>query len=109
MWVGESEKGVRKIFEKARQAAPTIIFFDEIDAIAPSRGFSADSHVTERVVNLDKHQYIEEIFQIQAQPGKYNLTVELLTTKSTTLQVDNYRILQGNAKIDGNTLTIIGA
>ncbi len=52
-WVGESEKAVRKIFEKARQTAPTIIFFDEMDAIAPRRGASdgTDSHVTERVVN----------------------------------------------------------
>ncbi|MFH1399612.1 MAG: CDC48 family AAA ATPase [Candidatus Woesearchaeota archaeon] len=50
-WVGESEKAVRKIFEKARQTAPTIIFFDEIDSLAPRRGKSADSQVTERVVN----------------------------------------------------------
>ena len=50
-WVGESEKAVRKIFEKARQASPAIIFLDEIDSIAPKRGLSADSHVTERVVN----------------------------------------------------------
>ncbi len=51
-WVGESEKAVRKVFEKARQTSPTIIFFDEIDAIAPRRGAgSEDSHVTERVVN----------------------------------------------------------
>ena len=51
-WVGESEKAVRKIFEKARQTSPTIIFFDEIDAIAPSRGIgSDDNRVTERVVN----------------------------------------------------------
>ncbi len=50
-WVGESEKAVRKIFEKARQTSPTIIFFDEIDALAPRRGMDADSHVSERVVN----------------------------------------------------------
>lgn len=50
-WVGESEKAVRKIFAKARQVSPAIIFFDEIDAVAPRRGISADSHVTERVVN----------------------------------------------------------
>ena len=50
-WVGESEKAVRQIFLKARQTSPTIIFFDEIDAIAPRRGISSDSHVTERVVN----------------------------------------------------------
>ena len=51
-WVGESEKAVREIFRKARTAAPAIIFFDEIDAIAPTRGRSAgDSHVTERVIS----------------------------------------------------------
>ncbi len=52
-WVGESEKGVREIFRKARQAAPCIIFFDEIDSIAPRRNTSsaADSHVTERMVS----------------------------------------------------------
>jgi len=50
-WVGESEKAIREIFKRARQTAPTIIFFDEIDAIAPMRGFSHDSGVTERIVN----------------------------------------------------------
>jgi transitional endoplasmic reticulum ATPase len=52
-WVGESEKGIREIFRKARQAAPCVIFFDEIDAIAPRRsGYDAgDSHVTERLVS----------------------------------------------------------
>ena len=51
-WVGESEKGVREVFRKARQAAPCIIFFDELDAIAPSRGADfGDSHVTERVIS----------------------------------------------------------
>ena len=50
-WVGESEKAVREIFKKARQVSPCIIFFDEIDALAPRRGLSFDSHVSERVVN----------------------------------------------------------
>jgi transitional endoplasmic reticulum ATPase len=51
-WVGESEKGVREIFRKARQTAPTVIFFDEIDSIASTRGGSStDSGVTQRVVN----------------------------------------------------------
>src|SRR5918911_2897882 len=51
-WVGESEKGVREVFRKARQAAPCIIFFDEMDAIAPRRGGSeGDSHVTERLIS----------------------------------------------------------
>lgn len=51
MWVGESERGIRKVFQRARQVSPAIVFFDEIDSIAPRRGLSGDSHVTERVVN----------------------------------------------------------
>ncbi len=50
-WVGESEKAVRETFRKARQAAPTIVFFDEIDALAPERGTSSDSNVSERVIS----------------------------------------------------------
>ncbi|MBT7920089.1 MAG: AAA family ATPase, partial [Nitrosopumilus sp.] len=51
-WVGESEKGVREIFRKARMAAPCIIFFDEIDALVPKRGSAgSDSHVTENIVS----------------------------------------------------------
>lgn len=50
-WVGESEKGVREIFRKARQAAPCVILFDEIDALAPARGQNTGSHVTDSVVS----------------------------------------------------------
>ncbi|HTZ41888.1 MAG TPA: CDC48 family AAA ATPase [Candidatus Omnitrophota bacterium] len=51
MWVGKSEEGVRKIFERARQVAPCIIFFDEIDALAGKRGMETGTKVTERVLN----------------------------------------------------------
>ena len=51
MWVGKSEEGVRKIFERARQVAPCIIFFDEIDALAARRGLDVGSRVTEQVLN----------------------------------------------------------
>ncbi len=50
-WVGESEKAIREIFKKAKQSAPCVVFLDEIDAIAPRRGYSLGSGVTERIVN----------------------------------------------------------
>ena len=52
-WVGESEKGIREVFRKARQAAPCIVFFDELDSVAPHRsgGEAGDSRVTERIVS----------------------------------------------------------
>ncbi|MBP1928755.1 transitional endoplasmic reticulum ATPase [Methanolinea mesophila] len=50
-WVGESERAVREVFKKSRQVAPSILFFDEIDALAPARGTGGDSHVMESVLN----------------------------------------------------------
>ncbi len=63
MWVGESEKGIRRVFERARQVAPCIIFFDEIDALAGKRGFDTGARVTERVLNqlLAEMDGLEEI------------------------------------------------
>ncbi len=66
-WVGESESGVREIFRKAKQAAPTVVFFDEIDSIAPVRGAgSSDSNVTERVVSqlLTELDGLEELQKV---------------------------------------------
>src|SRR5437667_162149 len=63
-FVGESEKAVREVFRKARQASPCIIFFDEIDSVAPTRGSSmGDSHVTERVISqfLTEMDGLEEL------------------------------------------------
>ncbi|MBI2863118.1 MAG: CDC48 family AAA ATPase [Chloroflexi bacterium] len=61
-WVGESEKGVREVFKKARQAAPCIVFFDEIDALLPTRGGGgSESHVSERVVS----QFLTEMDGIE--------------------------------------------
>ena len=66
-WVGESEKGVREIFRKARQAAPCIIFLDEVDALVPRRGSGgSDSHVTENVVSqiLTEIDGLEELHNV---------------------------------------------
>src|SRR6266436_31402 len=63
-FVGESEKAVREVFRKARQASPCIIFFDEVDSVAPTRGSNAgDSHVTERVISqfLTEMDGLEEL------------------------------------------------
>jgi transitional endoplasmic reticulum ATPase len=70
-WVGESEKAVRMIFKKAKQVSPSIVFLDEIDAIAPRRGGSSDTGATERVVNqlltsMDGLEDLENVFVIAA-------------------------------------------
>jgi len=64
-WVGESERGVREVFRKAKQASPCVVFFDELDALAPRRGASGDSHVTERVVS----QFLAEMDGIEELKG----------------------------------------
>ncbi len=70
-WVGESEKAVRVIFKKARQASPAIVFIDEIDAIAPRRGLQTSSGVTERIVNqlltsIDGLESLERVLVLAA-------------------------------------------
>jgi len=62
-WVGESERAVREVFKKARQVSPSIIFFDEIDALAPARGTNSDSHVSDNVLNqiLTEMDGLEEL------------------------------------------------
>ena len=94
-WVGESEKGVREIFRKARQAAPCIIFLDEIDSIAPSRSSgTSDSHVTERIVSqilteIDGLEELQNVVVIGAtnridiidsallRPGRFDRIIEV--------------------------------
>lgn len=94
-WVGESEKGIREVFRKARQAAPCIIFLDEIDALAPSRGSGgSDSNVTERVVSqilteLDGLEELHNVVVIGAtnrldivdsallRPGRFDIMIEV--------------------------------
>jgi transitional endoplasmic reticulum ATPase len=93
-WVGESERGVREVFKKARQASPCIVFFDEIDALTPARGVGGDSHVTERVISqfLTELDGIEELKGVTVlaatnrpdlidpavlRPGRFDLRLEL--------------------------------
>ncbi len=96
-WVGESEKGVREVFRKARQAAPCVIFFDELDAIAPRRsgGSEGGAHVTERVISqmlteLDGLEDLKGVVVIGAtnrpdiideallRPGRFDRILEVL-------------------------------
>ena len=62
-FVGESERGIREVFKKAKQASPTILFFDEIDSLVPQRGMAGDSQVIERVISqfLTEMDGVEEL------------------------------------------------
>ena len=99
-WVGESEKGVREIFRKARQAAPCIIFLDEVDALVPRRGSGdSNSHVTENVVSqilteIDGLEELHNVLIIGAtnrldivdeallRPGRFDRIIEVPTPDS---------------------------
>ncbi|MDR5655867.1 CDC48 family AAA ATPase [Halodesulfurarchaeum sp. HSR-GB] len=70
-WVGESEKAIRQTFRKARQVSPTVVFFDELDSLAPGRGQDAGNNVSERVVNqllteLDGLEQMEGVMVVAA-------------------------------------------
>jgi len=107
-WVGESEKAVRETFRKARQAAPCVIFMDEIDSIAPTRGGDSDSHVTERVISqllteLDGLEALHNVVVIAAtnrpdiidpallRPGRFDRLIQVgapdLETRKAILEV----------------------
>src|SRR5438445_581306 len=87
-WVGESERMVRETFRKAKTAAPCIIFFDEVDAITPVRGMSADSQVTERVISqiLTEMDGLEEL---------HNVTVIAATNRMDLVDPARARSLVG--------------
>ncbi len=94
-WVGESERAVRKTFRLARQAAPTVLFFDEMDSIAPARGSGlGDSHVTERMISqilseMDGLEALHNVVVIAAtnrpdiidpallRPGRFDRMIEI--------------------------------
>jgi transitional endoplasmic reticulum ATPase len=73
-WVGDSEKGVRELFKKAHLLAPCVLFFDELDALAPPRGAGSDSQVTERVVS-------QMLTEIDALAGVEGVTVLAATNR----------------------------
>jgi transitional endoplasmic reticulum ATPase len=114
-WVGESERGVREVFRRARQAAPCVIFFDEIDALAPTRGMGGDSMVTERVVSqllteLDGIQSLNGVVVLAAtnridmvdpalvRPGRFDKTISIpLPNKEARAQIISLN-LEGKQK-----------
>jgi len=94
-YIGESERGVREVFKKARQAAPCILFFDEIEALVPKRGKMMGDQVTERVVSqfLTEMDGIEELKGVMVlastnrpdlidpallRPGRFDFVLKLL-------------------------------
>ncbi|WP_062087681.1 CDC48 family AAA ATPase [Sulfolobus acidocaldarius] len=101
-WVGESEKAIREIFRKARQAAPTVIFFDEIDSIAPIRGLSTDSGVTERIVNQLLAEMDGEIDSIAPIRG-------LSTDSGVTERIVNQLLAEMDGIVPLNKVVIIAA
>jgi transitional endoplasmic reticulum ATPase len=93
-WIGESEKGIREVFRRAKQAAPCIVFFDEIDAIAARRGIEIDGHAVDRVIaqlltEMDGIEGRTGVIVVAAsnrsdlidtallRPGRFDLVVEL--------------------------------
>lgn len=93
-YVGESERAVREVFQKAKQAAPCIVFFDEMDALVPKRSASGDSHVAERVVGqflaeLDGAERLRDVLVLGAtnrrdmidpavlRPGRIDIVVDI--------------------------------
>jgi len=110
-WVGESEKAVRMIFKKAKQVSPSIVFLDEVDAIAPRRGGHYDSGVTERIVNqlltsMDGLEDMENVFVMAAtnrpdivdpallRPGRFDKLILIPIPDEAT----RLKILQVHAK-----------
>ena len=125
-WVGDSEKGIREVFGKARQAAPCIIFLDEIDALAPRRGGGGENHVSERLVSqlLTELDGIEELRGVVTlattnrpdivdpallRPGRFDVQIEVGPPDAATRQA----ILEVHARqkplADDVDLTLLAA
>ena len=118
-WVGESEKAVREVFKKARQVSPCIIFFDEIDSLAPRRGANSDNHVSERVVNqmlteIDGLEEMHDVVIIAAtnrpdivdtallRPGRFDrMILTIVPDEKTRLEIFKVHTKKMPLKIDG--------
>jgi len=116
-WVGESEKAIREVFRKGRTAAPSIIFFDEIDSIVPRRGMGyADSGATERVISqllteMDGIETLENVVVIAAtnrpdildpavlRPGRFDRLIYVPAPDQKTLE-QIFKIYTGNMPLD---------
>ena len=117
-YVGESEKSLREIFKKARQAAPCILFFDEIDSVVPVRGRSGDSNTTERVIcqMLTEIDGIEDLYGVMVigatnrldmvdpallRPGRFDLLIEF-SAPGPVARAEIFRIHLKGKPIDGD-------
>ena len=128
-WVGESEKAVRMIFKKAKQVSPSIVFLDELDAIAPKRGSHFDSGATERVVNqlltsMDGLEDLENVMVIAAtnrpdivdpallRPGRFDKLIlipvpdeasrmKILQVHTKDMPLENVDLAAISKKLDG--------
>ena len=116
-YVGESERGIREVFKKAKQASPTILFFDEIDSLVPRRGSSStDAHVTERVISqfLTEMDGIEELKGVVVlaatnrldlidpallRSGRFDLLLEL-PRPDKTVRLEIFKIHTKNKPLD---------
>jgi transitional endoplasmic reticulum ATPase len=115
-WVGESEKAVRELFKKARQVAPTIVFLDELDSIAPMRGSDTGTHVHDSVVNqlltsIDGLESMEGVVVIGAtnrpdiidqgllRPGRFDRLV-LIPSPDEKARLEIFKIHTKNMPLD---------
>ena len=124
-WVGESEKAIREIFKKARQSSPSIVFLDELDAVAPRRGASADSGATERVVNqlltsLDGLERLDNVVVLGAtnrpdmidpallRPGRFDRLV-LVSAPDRSARLAILKVHTKNVPLEGVDLEALAA
>ena len=117
MWVGESERHLRDVFRRAKQVAPAIIFFDEIDSLAPKRGLDAGNQVTERVVSqmLAEMSGLEELNDVVViaatnrpdiidpallRPGRFDRQI-LVTTPDREARLNIMKIITTKMPLEG--------